>query len=136
MLTNQEIFDKVAKHLLTQNKKSVISFPDESVCCVYRNPEGLRCAIGCLIPDEKYETYFENRPADDDAILAACGLEDGNEDILIRDLDFITQLLLALQRVHDRYDPSRWKEELIEVAKNFGLNYSIVTNFQGKDNGN
>ena len=35
----------------------------ESVDCLYRTPEGRACAVGCLIPDSKYNEEFENNRA-------------------------------------------------------------------------
>ena len=46
-MNRQEVFDKVAIHLLTQNAKALNS----GGLCVYKTPNGLRCAVGCLIPD-------------------------------------------------------------------------------------
>lgn len=51
----QEIFDKVATHLIQQGEPAMDSNGD----CVYRNDQGLKCAVGCLIPDDKYEGRFE-----------------------------------------------------------------------------
>lgn len=57
MMTNQEIFDTVAVHLLTQNKRATKA--NCSTTCQYRTSEGLKCAVGCLIPDEKYTPEME-----------------------------------------------------------------------------
>lgn len=54
-MTNQEIFDKVATHLLSQGKRSALG----GVGCAYRGDGGLQCAIGCLIPDELYRYELE-----------------------------------------------------------------------------
>ena len=45
----QEIFDTVSVHLLTQNEKSQES--DFYRSCLYRGPNGTKCAVGCLIKD-------------------------------------------------------------------------------------
>lgn len=58
MLTLKQGFDIVKKHLLTQNKQSVEEFSGK---CRYRGGEGLKCAIGCLIPDDMYKPEFEDR---------------------------------------------------------------------------
>lgn len=49
----QEIFDTVSVHLLTQNEKSQESSFYSS--CLYRGPNGTKCAVGCLIKDEFYQ---------------------------------------------------------------------------------
>lgn len=54
MIGCQETFDRVAKHLLKQNKKSV-----NGTQCMYRSSDGLQCALGCLIPDELYVPSLE-----------------------------------------------------------------------------
>lgn len=46
--TEQEVFDQVANHLLTQMKKSehTRKNPYEYVNCLYRSSDGLKCAAG------------------------------------------------------------------------------------------
>jgi hypothetical protein len=56
-MTKQEIFDTVAIHLIKQGKQSA----DASGACFYRSPDGLKCAVGCLIPDEVYRPKMEGR---------------------------------------------------------------------------
>lgn len=48
-MTNQEIFEKVAKHLLDQGRRSTLATPtgDEGACA-YRGTGGAKCAVGCL----------------------------------------------------------------------------------------
>src|SRR5258706_1958080 len=62
-MTNQELFDKVKNHLLSQNAQSIAYRTPQTYhvvkYCVYKNENGLKCAIGCLIPDEKYSPEFE-----------------------------------------------------------------------------
>jgi len=53
-MNNQEIFDRVAKHLLQQNCVAVTSFG-----CAYRGYKNTKCAIGALIPDDIYDPDME-----------------------------------------------------------------------------
>lgn len=46
IMTNQEIFDKVVRHLVAQGKPA---FEDES--CKYLTASGEKCAAGCLLPE-------------------------------------------------------------------------------------
>lgn len=110
-LTNQEVFNKVAKHLLTQNKKS----QDIEQQCLYRGPYGLKCAIGFLIPDELYDPKYETN--------GVFGLKEMGFDFNIINIDWYqsSELLGALQRVHDCTFPSTWKNELRKVATIYGL---------------
>lgn len=55
----QEVFNKVVRHLLTQKQKARVG-----TTCMYKTPEGLKCAVGCLIPDELYSQDIEGKPAD------------------------------------------------------------------------
>jgi len=59
-MTNQEIFDRVLQHLRTQGRPSKTIGPDNRKICAYRGEGGTRCAIGCLLPDEKYHSGMEN----------------------------------------------------------------------------
>lgn len=52
--TPQQIFDQVANHLYEQAKQSV---GDNG--CMYRGPNNLKCAAGCLISDEEYKKKFD-----------------------------------------------------------------------------
>lgn len=55
MRSKQEIFDYVVNHLYTQGKPA----KDFIGNCVYRNKQGLMCAVGCLIPDDVYVKEME-----------------------------------------------------------------------------
>ena len=54
-MTNQEIFDKVYIHLITQNQPCT---DPNTKQCKYKIGK-LRCAIGCLIPDDDYNYRLE-----------------------------------------------------------------------------
>ena len=53
--SEQEIFNHVITHLANQERQSV-GYDGE---CRYRSPEGMSCAVGCLISDEDYEVEME-----------------------------------------------------------------------------
>jgi hypothetical protein len=107
----QEIFDTVKNHLLKQNAKSV---NEEMDICAYRSPDGLKCAIGCLISDKEYSPTMEG-----------LGVEDLSLDFPVLEERFIdhSDLLDSLQKVHDRYTTREWPEQLRNVAKNHNLRY-------------
>jgi hypothetical protein len=139
-MDKQAIFDRVATHLLKQNRRAIKRFvsddgTDVNEKCMYRGEDGLSCAIGCLIPDSKYEERFENLTPDTDpevhsrnptryesvlafrAMLAeVTGAEDENDFSFLR----------GLQRVHDFGDPANWAARLSDFAKDNGLRYSVV----------
>lgn len=69
-MTNQELFDTCLNHLRKQGKRSVNSTGD----CLYRAPDGSMCAVGALIPDDKYSPDFENRSVGHAPVYEAAGL--------------------------------------------------------------
>lgn len=109
-MNNQELFDKVAKHLLTQKAKS---FDSQRERCMYRGPGGLCCAIGCLIPNEKYEPWLEGKGTTNIDVIAAAGLTEGNRELAYR-----------LQLIHDNNEPEEWSERLTELAAVFKLEFN------------
>jgi len=107
--TEQEVFDKVATHLLTQMERAVIGKKGVSAC-QYRAGE-LSCAAGCLIPDEEYDKNFlENK---DWGYLIAAGVVP----------DMHADLVIPLQHIHDRNEPQFWKQKLEALAWNRGLDF-------------
>lgn len=54
-MTRQEIFDTVVCHLNTMPHRSLLK--DN---CAYRSSDGLKCAVGCLIPDDVYDPAMEH----------------------------------------------------------------------------
>jgi len=108
-VNRQEVFDKVATHLLTQKRKSMGS----SNLCMYRGPNGLKCAIGCLIPDDLYNKSIEysnsfNLPVH---ILDYIGVKERSD----------RYFLSNLQRIHDNHEPPMWKHKLKEFADYYKL---------------
>lgn len=124
-MTIQEIFDKVATHLLTQMKISTgrISH-DLPVACKYRGDNGLMCAVGCLIPDELYDPVIEGLnsfalfgsvPKLKHAILS----DDAHSAILQ------LNLIRDLQEIHDLREVPTWKDALVRLAKVHGLDAGV-----------
>lgn len=114
-MTKQETFDIVARHLLTQNAKSA----DGNGSCLYRDESGRKCAIGCLVPDEKYDADLED---------TALGLNPRLNEA-VGDHDH--SLLDAMRDVHDGEDVCEWPYCLTEVAKAYGLSDAVVTELRG-----
>ena len=102
--TKQEVYDYIANHLLTQNKKCL-----KEKQCLYHHNE-LRCAAGCLIPEDKYDPDIEETNWDG---LTSWGFAPSNHRYLIEDL----------QIIHDSEEPKDWREKIIEVDKKHKLNY-------------
>ena len=118
-MDNQELFDRVVRHLLTQGVRSTNEV-DGSFLCAYRNEDGLQCAIGCLIPPDLYDPEFE-------------GLHVVSSSPLGERLRTVTRLAYhnlalarSLQMVHDQIEPYQWSKKLRELAELFGLDDAEV----------
>lgn len=109
--TKQETFNKVAEHLITQWAKA-----EGEYGFAYHAPDGKKCAVGCLIPDEIYDPDLEGQLAYDfpDTLIEAIA-PDGDRDML-RDL----------QQVHDNVPVFGWPAELKGISARFDLDDSIV----------
>ena len=112
-MTLQRIFNKVAKHLLKQGRKSENPLSGD---CMYRGNEDLKCAIGILIKDSQYDSTLEGLNINDLKIIKAL-----KESGIIMDAN-IFRLLKDLQNLHDHWMPSIWASKLRAVAKEFDLN--------------
>jgi hypothetical protein len=119
----QEVFDIVVNHLFTQGRPAY----DGVQGCMYRTHDGLRCAVGVLIPDDLYDKAFENNQSN----FVIQKLFDANlanwrehEDILIR-----------LQIIHDNcpktekgtFNLAFLDTDLRNAAANFSLEYRRQT---------
>lgn len=110
----QEVYNIVAQHMLKQNAKSITVLPNGSIGCAYRGRDELKCAAGCLIPDEVYN----------------CSIEDTTWFNLVKDHDFPERhkiLICDLQRIHDNYEPDCWRKHLIDLASTHSLNTDVLT---------
>ena len=117
--STQEIFNLVVEHLFKQGRPAY----DGSQGCMYRTHDGLRCAVGVLIPDDFYEPAFEtNQAATVIQELFDADLADWREH---------KYLLNALQMVHDSclrepdktFNTTDLAIRLRDTAKDFSLEY-------------
>lgn len=102
----QEIFDTVVTHLRNQGCKAKDMYSGQ---CMYRAPNGLKCAAGCLISDDEYIHAMEGR---------------GFEWIVPTRLIEHTTLIADLQEIHDGSDPIDWENGFSIVAARYRLEYS------------
>lgn len=135
-LIEQSVFDRVAKHLLKQNEQSIkiISDGQSSPVCMYKGPNGLKCAIGCLIPEDRYDPSFELQSVNNPAIMMM--LEDVFQfEHSIYALGFLNDL----QLLHDSNTPDMWSHELMYFAGQHQLHTTAIKqgmNEQKQANGN
>lgn len=107
-LTEQEAFNQVVAHLRKQGRKSIGL--ERPFYCMYRSEEGMKCAVGALIPDELYFPEMENG-----------GSVRHNPDVSSLFPHNLLPLLESLQRIHDRGTVGGWEASLREVAKAYEL---------------
>jgi hypothetical protein len=114
-MTNQEAFDIIVRHLLTQKKKSMsLPQPWDTPICLYRGPDGTKCAVGILISDADYWSLMETRLVDDPIVSSAIPPGVG------------TGLLMELQQLHDDHEPVTWEEHLRAYALEEGFDFPEV----------
>lgn len=112
-LTQQKIFNKVAKHLLTQKKKA-----KQDGVCVMKTKAGLMCAVGCLIPDSMRNDNNITIQGQSDKWKKYVGFSQNQG------------LLGQLQNVHDGYKPSQRFKKLSIVAKDRKLRTTELNKFK------
>ena len=97
----QQQFDYAVNHLRTQGAVSVDKGTQR---CVYRSPEGLKCAAGCFIPDELYKSNLEGKTwkavvfelqdklpkylLHRNSVYLITNLQKAHDDVLQNDLEF------------------------------------------------
>lgn len=106
--TEQEVFNQVYKHLMTQMEKSM-----EFGMCKYKGPKGLKCAAGCLIGDDEYRSQFDNNINTDNSWSYFVGSK------IVP--DNCAKLICILQGLHDGYDVKQWEDQLRKLAKDYNL---------------
>lgn len=120
MLTKQEIFDIVAVHLIKQGERAM----NENGRCLYRSPDGKRCAAGKLMPDHLYKPFFENTTFQDLPFLVRRACYQGIAE------DFDTETFIQeLQQTHDL--PQNWpdiKNVLVSFAEMNHLSTEAIDN--------
>lgn len=115
-MTDQEAYETVCRHLLTQRQKSRAEVGGD-VVCAYRGEDGRKCAIGCLISDDQYRPDMECN--------TVRGLVESHGLVLCPS----TALLRDLQVLHDTMPVDRWRRELELLGRRFGLDAAVLQEF-------
>lgn len=115
-MTHQEIFDTVLTKLRAQGVRSTGKNDHGITRCRYRGEEGLKCAVGHLIPDNFYNPDME--------YMTVYEIMSHYNFWLPHDAG---QLLEQLQQAHDdalQYGLPAWEYAMREVAREEGLTYT------------
>lgn len=125
-MNRQEAFDLAAKHLLAQGVKSREKADSSSPyppACAYRGEDGLKCAIGALIPDDQYSPNMENMSV---SIL----LRQEYCPPILKSGDLTKGFLQGLQDAHDHAhgdgDVEEFRRNLFTFAKQWKLDASVL----------
>ena len=111
----QNLFDRVALHLLTQKKRAMSA----STACVYHSEDGSKCAVGALIKDEYYYPALNKKNVFDEGVYMAVLR---SNDLNLNDFRLLShEVLGVLQNVHDHYEPEQWQDLLYAKARYFDL---------------
>lgn len=102
----RELFDRIEKHLLTQNARAeIVDLETGGSKCRYRTGGGRSCAIGCIITDENYDVGLEGSVVGDSrlnkAVCDSLGLD------YLRAAE--SNILNDLQMIHDATPVSNWQ---------------------------
>ena len=111
-MTEQEAFNKVWQHFVVEGNPRA----SDGARCWYRHPSsGAKCALGILIPDEKYSSFLEH--------IAGWNMMSSIPEVFGRiSLPFV----LDLRQTHDFFPPVRpfadhMRVELTEIASQYEL---------------
>lgn len=106
-LTPQVAFDFIVAHLRKQGRKAL-----QDDRCVYRATDGAKCAAGCLIPDDKYNSLIEGISAS-----SVC-------ERLKLGWDRAIEVIFAMQGVHDTLEVNEWESAFCLVARRYKLQHT------------
>lgn len=117
MNNTQEAFNRAVAGVIKQGRPSV----DAAGRCLYRGPDGLRCAVGWLIPDELYEPEMEGVNTNWLRVMWPRAMSACDNRFLVREL----------QEAHDwasmRGDFLReFKKQCRGVAARYGLDPAVI----------
>ena len=133
-LTDQELYNKAAKHLLTQ-KSTAVLFQGGAA---YRGRDGKCCPIGNMISTKDYTTALESVPVrfltkeeremTPKMVLGVRALRRALEHARVDTTNEKTVSLLSkLQNVHDAFGVWEWRERLTNIAREHGLNATVLS---------
>lgn len=115
MLDRQKTFDTMLAHLRQQGKPAVVH---GTTSCRYRTSDGLKCAVGALIPDENYDPSIEGGSVNPRIIDLIPGAD------VRTDLDFLTDAQSQLHDIISEHYPTQLERNAIAFAHVYDLEYT------------
>jgi hypothetical protein len=117
--SNQDVFDEVLKAIRKQ--KYIQSNDDSKGVCLYRGPNGLRCAAGHMIPNSLYKVQMEGKSVGRLKVIypeIAKYFENVGGDLLV-DLQMAHDIRLSSEG-----NSLGWETEMKQIAKDYNLIYA------------
>ena len=115
----QYLFEKAVNSIVAQGKPAI----NLDGACLYRAPDGSKCAIGHLMADKDYKNHMESKPAYKifkGNYRVKFGLKPG-----VKNEEFLT----ALQTVHDNnrfYEGEQFIQEFKNEARIFAEQWGLT----------
>lgn len=107
-MSRQQVYETVVKAMANQGRQSS-NF--KGSCCLYRAPDGAKCAVGCLIPDEAYDELMEYKDVDNILSFLPEDLRKG-----------VTEHMMLLKELQSQHDSTwTWRDK-----KNFRESFSLA----------
>jgi hypothetical protein len=100
--------EKIRDHLKAQKARAMGTNDGGFVVCRYRGDGGSMCAVGCLIPDERYTPTIEGNSAGNAGVLRALLGREAYESMPQGDTERLVKLLCDWQYYHDHADYEQW----------------------------
>lgn len=115
----QDVFNRVWDHFVTKgNPRAIINQR-----CLYRTPDGARCAVGLLIPDEEYSPDIESRGVS--RVAESCPTVAGIARSCFGGGVTGLAFLDAMQRAHD--EPTMLgAKDIAGALRNLAASYSLT----------
>ena len=131
MLTIQEAFNKAYLGVMQQGRASV-NISGRS--CLYRGPDGAKCAVGFLIADEHYDRDLEGCPVDLEPVgeaLRKSGVETDvrfclNTRLVLGRLQGCHDNLGHIEAEHGLLGAEEFRRRFKEGATHIAIDYNLT----------
>lgn len=123
-MTKQQLFDKVAKHLLTQK---VASKSDDGLGRpVFFAKDGKMCALGCLMDKKIFREKIEEYDYPHENDMCPAEVLENFEECLPEGATENGEMLERLTYIHDGYSPDEWPDRIKWFTKEENLSLKGV----------
>ena len=126
MNVNEKLFNLSADHLIRQGCKALVYYEwgdsnneVKPTSCVFRNDQGLKCAVGALIGDDHYSKNLEGFDVANYYVKNAI---ESTHNIVLDET--IISMLWSLQEIHDHSAPIEWSQKLTDLAVKLGFDWT------------